>query len=67
MALPKYTLPYWLSTLSSRIGATGLQEENFDKNGTDLKDVKLGRFPVAGHWIDSMADWLWSEKQNSLV
>lgn len=32
----------------------------------DLKNVRLKKFAVAGHWMDSMADWLWRDRQLQL-
>jgi hypothetical protein len=35
-------------------------------DNAELKNVRLKKFAVAGHWMDSMADWLWRDRQLQL-
>ena len=78
--LPRYNFSTWLISLlsktynnmcqSSHHAADSLQSngDSSIKNDSsvDLKNVRLKKFAVAGHWMDSMADWLWRDRQLQL-
>ena len=44
----------------------GRQVARRSGGNAELKNVRLKKFAVAGHWMDSMADWLWRDRQLQL-
>lgn len=73
--LPRYNFSTWLISLlsktynnmcqTSRPAPSPRSGGGVDGNA-DLKNVRLKKFAVAGHWMDSMADWLWRDRQLQL-
>lgn len=78
--LPRYNFSTWLISLLSKSynnmcqSTTSLLSEgnctpksaSRRGNGGEMKNVRLKKFAVAGHWMDSMADWLWRDRQLQL-
>jgi hypothetical protein len=76
--LPRYNFSTWLISLLSKSynnmcqtrpgleGGGGASQHLGIDTQADLKNVKLKKFAVAGHWMDSMADWLWRDRQLQL-
>jgi len=74
--LPRYNFSTWLISLlsksynnmcqSSRPTASSKSADDSASGTAALKNVRLKKFAVAGHWMDSMADWLWRDRQLQL-
>jgi hypothetical protein len=74
--LPRYNFSTWLISLlsktynnmcqSSRSAASPSHANGSIEGNSELKNVRLKKFAVAGHWMDSMADWLWRDRQLQL-
>ena len=78
--LPRYNFSTWLISLLSKTynnmcqsapsaaGSPRLQggESQLRGGGADMRNMRLKKFAVAGHWMDSMADWLWRDRQLQL-
>lgn len=60
--------PHSVADLTQSSGGSGgkLHRKGGCDANAELKNVRLKKFAVAGHWMDSMADWLWRDRQLQL-